>query len=157
MEMQKEHLENLIQLARGITATGVRKLDFTAFDTRKIDEYAKEARENWGKTEAWKEFEERNRNRSQEDNQQTSIEFMNLFQEFGKLQEKEPADEVVQAQVKKLQDYITEHFYTCTKTILNGLGKMYCGGGRFTENIDKAGGKGTAMFVGEAIRIYCGR
>lgn len=29
------------------------------------------------------------------------------------------------------------------KEILNSLGKMYAGGGSMTENIDKAGGKGT--------------
>lgn len=33
--------------------------------------------------------------------------------------------------------------------------KMYVGGGSMTENIDKAGGKGTAEFVSKAIEIYC--
>ncbi|MBQ8821863.1 MAG: TipAS antibiotic-recognition domain-containing protein [Lachnospiraceae bacterium] len=32
---------------------------------------------------------------------------------------------------------------------------MYAGGGSVTENIDKAGGKGTAEFVEKAIEIYC--
>jgi hypothetical protein len=32
---------------------------------------------------------------------------------------------------------------------------MYGSGGEFTENIDKAGGPGTAAFAAEAIRIYC--
>jgi hypothetical protein len=34
---------------------------------------------------------------------------------------------------------------------------MYSGGGEMTENIDRAGGKGTAKFAGEAVRIYCER
>ena len=68
---------------------------------------------------------------------------------------KEPGEEDVQQQVKKLQDYITEHFYTCTGQILAYLGKMYNGGGSMTENIDAAGGAGTADFVAEAIKIYC--
>ena len=38
---------------------------------------------------------------------------------------------------------------------LQGLAKMYTGGGSMTENIDKAGGKGTAEFVEKAIEIYC--
>ena len=67
----------------------------------------------------------------------------------------DPADEKVQLQVKKLQEYITEHFYNCTKQILSGLGKMYAGGGEFTSNIDKAGGEGTAEFSAKAIEIYC--
>ena len=58
-------------------------------------------------------------------------------------------------QVKKLQDYISTHYYHCTDEILSGLGKMYSAGGEFTENIDKAGGAGTADFTDKAIEIYC--
>ena len=61
----------------------------------------------------------------------------------------------MQAQVKELQNYITQHFYHCTPQILSALGKMYAGGGEFTENIDKAGGPGTAEFAAKAIEIYC--
>ena len=32
---------------------------------------------------------------------------------------------------------------------------MYASGGEFTENIDKAAGSGTAVFVAKAIEIYC--
>nr|MCR5337780.1 TipAS antibiotic-recognition domain-containing protein [Lachnospiraceae bacterium] len=52
--------------------------------------------------------------------------------------------------------FITEHFYKCSNEILSGLGKMYAGGGEFTENIDKMGGEGTAEFTHRAIQIYCG-
>ena len=57
--------------------------------------------------------------------------------------------------VKELQDYITDHYYTCTKQILKGLGMMYIAGDEMTANIDAAGGKGTAQFAHEAIEIYC--
>ena len=57
--------------------------------------------------------------------------------------------------VKKLQDYITNHYYHCTNTILNGLGKIYDVGGEFTDNIDLAGGKGCAHFTARAIEFYC--
>ena len=70
---------------------------------------------------------------------------------------KDPATIEVQDQVKKLQNFITEHFYKCSNEILVGLGKMYAGGGEFTDNIDKMGGKGTAEFVFEAIKVYCGK
>ena len=65
-----------------------------------------------------------------------------------------PASETVQTQVKKLQEFITDHYYTCTDDILSGLGKMYAAGGEFTENIDKASGAGTAAFTAEAIDLY---
>ena len=32
---------------------------------------------------------------------------------------------------------------------------MYSGGGDFTANIDAYGGEGTAVFVANAIEIYC--
>ena len=92
---------------------------------------------------------------SDEDELAMVDEFMQIFAEFGQMMALEPSDEEVQVQVKKLQDYITEHFYTCTKEILNGLGKMYSAGGEFTENIDKAGGSGTAVFTAKAIEVYC--
>lgn len=38
---------------------------------------------------------------------------------------------------------------------MRGLGKMYSGGGEITTNIDDYGGKGTAIFVADAIEIYC--
>lgn len=157
LTMKKEHLENLIDFARGIKLLGVRKMDFTVFDTNKIDEYAKRAKEQWGKTEAYKEFEEKSKDLTDKDQQNVANELMQLFTEFGQMLSSDPSDEKVQLQVKKLQDYITEHFYNCTNEILLGLGKMYSGGGEFTENIDRAGGPGTAEFVTKAIEFYCNR
>jgi hypothetical protein len=80
---------------------------------------------------------------------------IDIFVEFGQIRNTDPTSEKAQAMVKKLQDYITEHMYTCTKEILGGLGKMYAGGGDFTINIDKIGGEGTAVFASRAIEIYC--
>lgn len=155
LKLQKEHLENLIDLACGIKMIGVRKLDFSAFDTSKIDEYAAQVKETWGQTEAYKEYEKKSQNRTRVEEQVLGERMMKLFEEFGQMKEEDPASEKVQAQVKKLQDYITDHYYTCTKEILQGLGQMYSGGGSMTENIDKAGGAGTAEFADRAIQIYC--
>lgn len=130
-------------------------MDFSAFDTKKMDEYAAQAQASWGDTDAYKEYEKKTEGLSKEQKNGLGIEMMEIFKEFGQLLSANPGDEPVQAQVKKLQDYITEHFYTCTDEILSGLGKMYAAGGSMTENIDKAGGKGTAEFVSEAIEIYC--
>lgn len=80
---------------------------------------------------------------------------MLLFVEFGKMLDKKPEDPDVQLKVRELQEYITEHFYKCTDEILYGLGKMYESGGEFAENIDKASGTGTAVFVAKAIEFYC--
>ena len=157
LTMRKEHLENLINFARGIKTLGVKHMDFSAFDTKKMDEYSKKAKEQWGQTEAYKEFEEKSKGRTTDETKDIAKDMMKLFVAFGEMKEMDPADEMVQAQVKKLQDYITEHFYKCTNEILFGLGKMYSGGGEFTENIDNAGGVGTAEFTTKAIEIYCGK
>lgn len=84
LTMKKEHLEGLIDFARKIKMTGVKKMDFQVFDTTKM---------------AWQNL-------------------MLLFVEFGKMKEKDS-------------------------------------GGEFTESIDNSAGCGTAVFVAEAIEIYC--
>lgn len=155
LTLKKERLENLITFARGIEMTGGRNMDFTVFDTGKIDEYARQAKEKWGGTDAYLEFEEKSKGRSREEQTLISEGMMGIFAEFGGMTDEAPESEKVQMQVRKLQDYITKHFYTCTKEILDGLGKMYGAGGEFTENIDKAGGKGCAGFCAKAIEIYC--
>lgn len=157
LELKKEHIENLIDMCKGLKLRGVRHLDFTAFDSSKLDEYAKRAKEQWGQTPEYKEFEEKNKNRSKSDEEHMMADFMKIFEEFGTMKGRDPATVEVQDQVKKLQNFITEHFYKCSNEILVGLGKMYAGGGEFTDNIDKMGGKGTAEFVFEAIKVYCGK
>ena len=157
LELKKEHIENLIVMCKGLKLRGVRHLDFTAFDSSKLDEYAKRAKEQWGKTPEYKEFEEKNKNRSKSDEEHMMADFTKIFEEFGTMKDKDPATAEVQDQVKKLQNFITEHFYKCSNEILVGLGKMYAGGGEFTDNINKMGGEGTAEFVFEAIKRYCGK
>lgn len=154
LTMKKEHLENLINFARGIKWLGVKRMDFSVFDTKKIDEYSKRAREQWGQSDAFKEFEQKSKDWTEDKQQDMAKEFMQIFEEFGTMRDIDPSEAVVQEQVKKLQDYITEHFYHCTDEILLSLGRMYSGGGEFTENIDKVGGMGTADFSAEAIEIY---
>lgn len=155
LTLKKEHLENLIRFARGIKQTGVKIMDFNVFDTKKIDEYSKKAKEQWRRTEAYQEFEQKNSERSSEDMAKIYQNFMQIFIEFAGMKRKRTDSIEVQRQVRKLQDYISEHFYQCTPEILQSLGKMYSGGGEFTSNIDKVCGEGSAEFVADAIEIYC--
>lgn len=159
LTLKKEHLENLIAFARGIYGTGVKNMDFTAFDTKKIDEYCRQAKERWGTTEAYRQYEEKSQGRSKEDEAAIANGVMELFAEFGWLMEmgERPEGEKAQRQVKKLQAYFTEHFYDCKEEILSGLGKMYGGGGAFTESINGAAGEGCAQFAAKAIEAYCGK
>ncbi len=155
LELKKEHIENLITLARKIKLFGGKNMDFSAFDRTKLDEYAKQAKETWGKTESYKEFEEKSNGRSLETEDAIAHGLINIFGEFGKIKDLVPESDEAQALVKKLKAYITENYYNCTDQILAGLGHMYCAGGEFTENIDKFGGEGTADFASKAIEVYC--
>ena len=155
LTLKKEHIENLIDLAKGIKLLGVRKLNFDAFDTSKIDEYAAQAKASWGTTTAYKEFEEKSKGRTREEDKKIYQGMIDIFAEFGAIRNTDPASGDAQALVRKLRDYITAHMYTCTKEILSGLGKMYASGGDFTKNINSYGGEGTAEFASQAIEIYC--
>ena len=130
-------------------------MDFSAFDTARADEYAKEAKARWGGTDAYAEYERNTAGQSKEDLRDAGAGLMEILSVFGRLREKPVSSPEVQSQVKTLQDYITTHFYTCTDEILMSLGRTYTGGGDFTANIDSAGGPGTAAFAQSAIEIYC--
>ena len=157
LELRKEHIEKLIIMCRGLQTKGVRQLDFTAFDRDKLDEYAKRAKQQWETTAEYKEFAEKSKGRSKQDEERVMADFMKVFEEFGAMKDKDPASAEVQEQVKKLQAFITDHFYKCSDEVLFGLGNMYAAGGEFTENIDKMGGKGTAEFTCKAISHFCGK
>lgn len=59
LTMKKEHLENLIFFARKIKTSGVNKMDFNVFNTAKMDEYASQAKEQWGQTAAYQDTKKR--------------------------------------------------------------------------------------------------
>lgn len=152
---ERERVDRLIGSIDDILK-GEDNMDFSAFDPIKWDEYAKEAKERWGGSAEYREFEERQKGRSTEDDRAAVREFMAIFTEFGALREEHASAEAVRAQVKKLQGYITEHFYACSDKVLAGLGRMYAENGEMAENIDRAAGEGAAAFISEAIGAYCG-
>ncbi len=158
LQLKKEHLEKLIDLARGIKTTGVKgNMDFSAFDTKKIDEYAALAKASWGETSEYHEYKERSANRTREEENALAQQMMAIFAEMGEHRCGDPASEPVQTLVAKLQDFISKHYYICSRQILSCLGQIYAGGGDMTANIDQAGGEGTAAFAIKAIKIFCAK
>ena len=155
LKAKVNHLQASIHLANGIKLMGVKNLKFKNWDPKKIDEYSAHAETLYGKTEAWQEYSEKAKGRSKGQEQALGDGIMDLFSKLGTMKELSPESAEVQAWVKELQSYITEHFYNCTPQILQGLGEMYAGGGSMTENIDAAGGAGTGEFARDAIQIYC--
>lgn len=130
-------------------------MDFSAFDNSKLEHYAAQAKEKWGNTDAYREFEEKTRGQSSQQMRDKGDELMEYFVRLGAMRHLPPEHSDVQTWVGALQSFLTENYYTCTEHILCSLGMMYAAGGEMTENIDRAGGEGTGAFAQQAIAIYC--
>ena len=126
-------------------------------NVKEINNYYAEAREKWGNTSEYKEYEAKSKNRTKQEFEDINDRFMNIFSEIGKLKDLSVEDEKVQGKIKELQQFISDNYYTCTNEILYSLGQMYVNDERFKKNIDNAGGEGTAKFVCEAISVYCSK
>lgn len=114
--------------------------------------YADEARQRWGHTQAWQASQKQQR--TDEQDLALAGESDAIFQAFADSRDLSPADPQVQVLVKRWQDFISAHHYPCSKEILAGLGQMYVGDERFTQNLDQFG-EGTARLMSEAIAHYC--
>ncbi len=121
-----------------------------------MNNYSIEARERFGETEAYKEYEQKTADYTKDKWQDVNDGLMAVFAKFAECNKNDnyAESEKAQALVKELQDYITKNYYTCTKQILAELGQMYVADERFKNNIDKHI-PGTAEFVHKAIETYC--
>lgn len=160
LTLKKERLERLITALEG--AMKGEKVSMNVFDNSefeaKREEYAKEAKEKWGKTAAYKEYSEKAAGRTREEQNSMDDRMNGLISEFADCKSGGYTPESAEAAslVKKWQDFISDNYYTCTKEILAGLGVMYSADERFMENIDRHG-EGTAEFMSAAIKAYCMR
>ena len=157
LERKRDHLQNLITLAKGVKQRGVSNLSIQKFDPKKAEEHAVQAETLWGKTEAWKEYKQKSAGRGKEKENALGGQVMDFFVRLGTIRDTDPAGEAAQNWVAELQAFFTAHYYNCTPQILLGLAQMYADGGSMTENIDAAGGRGTGEFAKRAIEIYCGK
>ena len=153
LTLKKERLERLISAIDGAMKG---ENIMTAFDNTEFEAYKAEAREKWGKTEAYKQHEEKTKGYTKDNWNSLAGRMDAIFAEFAaSLQaDADPSSAEARSLVKKLQNHITENYYTCTPQILAGLGQMYVLDDRFRNNIDKHA-EGTAQFVCDAICIYC--
>lgn len=147
-------LQDRIALAKGMLTVGVKYMNFEGFDPKKIDAYSTQAKALYGKTDAYKEFEQKSKNRTAQQENDLGAQVMDLFAKLGKMRPCEPDSEAALAWAKELQEFFNKSFYTCTPQILSSLAESYAGGGSMTENIDTVGGAGTGAFAKEVIDIY---
>ena len=119
-------------------------------------QYADEARALWGDTDAFKESERRSAGYTADDWSVLHDSMDAILEGFAKLNERgvAPDHEKPRLQVRKLQQFISDHMYNCTDEILKGLGEMYVADERFKKNIDRHG-DGTAAYLSACIKSYC--
>ena len=115
-------------------------------------QYAQEAADRWGNTEAFLESREKHAGYTPEQEAQINAEMEEIFRAFGACGDPESAE--AQALVRRWQAHITKYHYNCTDSILACLGQMYAGDPRFKENLDKYG-PGTAQKMSDAIAACC--
>ncbi len=155
--LKKERLQRIID---ALDNAEKGKITMNAFDNNEFDtarkQYEAEAKERWGKTDAYKEHEQKTSSYSKDKWQQVNDGLNVVLAEFSVCLQsgQAPESDEAQALVKELQSYITENYYTCGNDILKGLGQMYVADERFKQNIDKHA-TGTAEFVSKAIEFYC--
>ena len=119
-------------------------------------QYSDEARALWGDTDAFKESERRTAGYTADDWSAMHDSMDAILEGFAKLNERgvAPDHEKPRLQVRKLQQFISDHMYNCTDEILKGLGEMYVADERFKKNIDRHG-DGTAAYLSACIKSYC--
>ncbi len=127
-----------------------------AFENSNFEKQKAEAKEKWGQTPAYKEYETKTKGYSLSKWNHLTDGMNRIMAEFASSMEQgdTPDSARAQALVKALQTHITENYYLCTREILASLGQMYVADERFKSNIDQHA-EGTAMFVCEAIASYC--
>ena len=154
LRLKTERLQRLIDLCDRILK-GEDEMSLNEFNPstweNKRDEYAREAKERWGQTDAWKESEKKTAAYGKEDWKTVNAESEAILREFAGLTGQSPTSPEVRAVLRKWQDHITARYYHCTDEILAGLGQMYVADERFRKNMN-AFGEGTAELVSEAIR-----
>ena len=155
LRLKKQRLERLISaIDQAMKGENVMK----AFDNTEFETYKAEAQQRWGNTDAYREHAEKTKGYSKDKFSALAADMDLIFGEFALCMKNgaAPEDREAQELVKKLQDHITDNYYTCTNPILSGLGQMYVADERFQNNIDRHG-DGTAEFVSQAIDRYCAK
>ena len=154
MEERIGQLKDRIHLAKTMKAIGVTYMDFEGFDSKKMDDYSAQAKALYGKTDAYREYSQKSKNRSKQQELDLGSQVMDFFVRLGKMRPCEPDSDAALAWAKELQAFFTANYYNCTPQILACLAESYADGGSMTENIDKAGGIGTGAFAKQVIDAY---
>lgn len=117
---------------------------------KNINKYQNEVHDKYSNTNEYKDFINNHNNNY---DAKTKL-LMEIFIEIGNKKNLSIESNEIQSLVKKLQNFITNNFYTCSLDMLKNLGQLYVQDNRFKDNINKIAGCGTSEYVNEAIKYY---
>ena len=155
MELERERLEGIIAQSRRMLEQGGLDMDFSKLDRTNIERYYDEAKNRWGYTNEWQEFEERTRNLTHDEVLASADGLMDIFRRMGAIRGQSPESAEALALAAEHRRFINEHYYTCSREVQLSLAMAYDADGRMTASIDATGGPGTARFARRAIEAYC--
>ncbi|MGH2930308.1 MAG: TipAS antibiotic-recognition domain-containing protein, partial [Solirubrobacteraceae bacterium] len=121
----------------GISLTPEEQLE--VFDTDRIEEYQREAREHWGDTEAWRESQRRSAAYTKEDWIEIKRQADENVEAFAAaIRVGEPADgEVAMELAEAHRQHISRWFYDCSRQMHRSLGDLYVSDARYGEPYEK--------------------
>jgi DNA-binding transcriptional MerR regulator len=131
---------------------------FEVFGDRLPEEYAAEAEERWGDTEAWARSRRRTAAMSKQDWLRVKAEGDDVERRFADAHAaRVPADSVVAMDLaEEHRQQITRHFYDCSPEVHAGLGRMYVADPRFTAHYEQVA-PGLAQYVSTAVQANAAR
>lgn len=152
-----EAIEFLMEAEQmGIQLTAEERFEvFGDFDP---DQYAAEAEQRWGGTDAYRESQRRTGSYTKEDWLRIKSEAEQIYRRFAEaMAAGQPADGASAMDLaEQHRAQISRWFYDCSYEIHRGLGEMYVADHRFTENIDRDA-PGLAAYVRDAILANAAR
>ncbi|WP_327354346.1 MerR family transcriptional regulator [Streptomyces sp. NBC_01304] len=160
-ELLTSRIEQLQKMAEAVeTAMEAKKMGinltpeekFEVFGDHDPDQYAEEAEERWGNTDAWAESQRKTASYTKEDWLRIQEEQADWNRRMIAVMESgaEPESEAAMDLAEEHRRQIRRFYYDCTYEIHTGLAEMYIADERFTRNIDKDK-PGLAVYLREAI------
>lgn len=116
------------------------------------NEYAKEAEEKWGNTDAYAQSAERVKKMSKEEMNKIKLEGEELLRQIASFMDRGVESEEVQVLIKKHYENLN-HFYTPTFEMYAGLADMYVDDDRFNAYFEKFR-PGLAVFMRDAMKVF---
>lgn len=159
IEIKKKRMNDLLKtIDKTLTKINHKKtMDdkelYGGFSKEEAEAYAKEAKERWGNTEAYKQSQERTKKLTKDDWTRMSIETDSMLKEIVRNMDKGPASPEVQAQIAKHYASLRA-FYEPNLEMYRGLANMYVDDKRFAAFYEKYH-KDLPVFMRNAMLAYC--